>query len=114
MAEPDDVVGRRVERIELGAVEFADSAEAQTDAQIEQLIRHKADTVYHPVGSCRMGSDPADAVVDARLRVHGLQGLRVIDSSIMPRIVGGNPRAPSIMIGEKGAEMIKQDLKGAA
>ena len=56
-----------------------------------------------------MGPDATDAVVDARLRVHGLEGLRVVDSSIMPRIVGGNTMAPSIMIGEKGAEMIRQD-----
>jgi len=90
----------------LGAVEFADSAEAQTDAQIEQLIRHKADTVYHPVGSCRMGSGELD-VVDHELRVHGLQGLRVVDASIMPRVISGNTNAPSIMIGEKAADMIK-------
>ena len=86
----------------------------RTDEDWAEFARNRAGTVYHPVGSCRMGSDPSDAVVDARLRVHGLQGLRVIDSSIMPRIVGGNTMAPSIMIGEKGADMIKQDLKGAA
>jgi choline dehydrogenase-like flavoprotein len=89
----------------LGAVEFADSAAAQTDAQIEQLIRNKADTVYHPVGSCRMGSGELD-VVDHELRVHGLQGLRVVDASIMPRVVSGNTNAPSIMIGEKCATMV--------
>jgi choline dehydrogenase len=61
-----------------------------------------------------MGADPSDAVVDARLRVHGLQGLRIIDSSIMPRIVGGNTMAPAIMIAEKGVDMLRQDSKGTA
>ena len=85
------------------------SAHCTSDADWEQLARRVAGTNYHPVGSCRMGPDARDAVVDARLRVHGLQGLRVVDSSIMPAIVGGNTMAPSIMIGEKGADMIKQD-----
>ena len=82
------------------------SARAQTDEQIEQFIRNHGDTIYHPVGSCRMGNGPTD-VVDARLRVHGLQGLRVVDASIMPRIVGGNTNAPTIMIAEKAADMIR-------
>lgn len=85
------------------------TAHCRSDADWAQFARAAAGTNYHPVGSCRMGSDAADSVVDARLRVHGLQGLRVVDSSIMPRIVGGNTMAPSIMIGEKGAEMIRQD-----
>ncbi|MDH5539111.1 MAG: GMC family oxidoreductase N-terminal domain-containing protein, partial [Rhizobacter sp.] len=91
----------------LGGRELAASAEAQTDAQIEQFIRNFADTIYHPVGTCRMGPGPGD-VVDAELRVHGLQGLRVVDASIMPRIVSGNTNAPTIMIAEKAAEMIRQ------
>ncbi len=82
------------------------SAQAQTDQQIEMFIREKADTVYHPVGSCRMGNGPMD-VVDAQLRVHGMEGLRVVDASIMPRIVSGNTNAPVIMIAEKAADMIK-------
>jgi choline dehydrogenase-like flavoprotein len=82
------------------------SAAAQTDAQIEQFIRNHADTIYHPVGTCRMGPGPAD-VVDAELKVHGVQGLRVVDASIMPRVVGGNTNAPTIMIAEKAADMIK-------
>lgn len=82
------------------------SAQAKTDAQIELFIREKADTVYHPVGSCRMGNGPMD-VVDAELRVHGIAGLRVVDASIMPRIVSGNTNAPVIMIAEKAADMIK-------
>ena len=89
-----------------GGREFASSAKAQSDLQIEQFIRDHADTEYHPVGTCRMGSGP-DAVVDAELRVHGLQGLRVVDASIMPSLISGNTNAPVIMIAEKAADMIK-------
>ena len=97
----------------LGGKESAASAGAQTDLQIEQFIRDHADTVYHPVGTCRMGNGPMD-VVDAQLRVHGLQGLRVVDASIMPRVVGGNTNAPVIMIAEKAADMIKAAARTAA
>lgn len=90
----------------LGGRELADSAAAQTDAQIEYFIRDHADTIYHPAGTCRMGSGEFD-VVDARLRVHGIAGLRVVDASIMPQLVGGNTNAPVIMIAEKAADMIK-------
>ena len=90
----------------IGARELSTSAAAQTDAQIAQYIRDHADTIYHPVGSCRMGSGPLD-VVDAQLRVYGIDGLRVVDASIMPRIVGGNTNAPVIMIAEKAADLIK-------
>ncbi|MEO6624552.1 MAG: choline dehydrogenase [Burkholderiaceae bacterium] len=89
-----------------GGRESPASAGARTDLQIEQFIRERADTVYHPVGSCRMGGGPLD-VVDAELRVQGMQALRVVDASIMPRIVGGNTNAPVIMIAEKAADMIK-------
>lgn len=89
-----------------GARELPASAVAHSDAQIEQFIRNHADTIYHPVGSCRMGSEALD-VVDAQLRVHGLQGLRVVDASIMPGLIGGNTNAPVIMIAEKAAEMIR-------
>ena len=89
-----------------GGTESASSAGAKTDLEIEQFIRDNGDTIYHPVGSCRMGSGTTD-VVDMQLRVHGLQGLRVVDASIMPRIVGGNTNAPVIMIAEKAADMIK-------
>jgi len=82
------------------------SAAAQTDEEIEQFIRNYGDTIYHPVGSCRMGPGPLD-VVDAQLRVHGMQGLRVVDASVMPRIVGGNTNAPVIMMAEKAADMIR-------
>ncbi|HXE21777.1 MAG TPA: choline dehydrogenase [Rhodoferax sp.] len=87
-------------------VELPSSAGAHTDEQIEQFIRDHADTIYHPVGTCRMGSD-ALAVVDPELRVQGMAGLRVVDASVMPRVVGGNTNAPIIMIAEKAADMIK-------
>ena len=89
-----------------GARELQASASAQSDAEIEAFIRANADTIYHPVGSCRMGSGPLD-VVDAELRVHGVEALRVVDASIMPTVVSGNTNAPTIMIAEKAADMIK-------
>ncbi len=89
-----------------GGQELASSAAAQTDAQIEAYIRNHADTIYHPVGTCRMGPGPMD-VVDAQLRVHGIQGLRVVDGSILPSVVSGNTNAPVIMIAEKAADMIR-------
>ena len=92
--------------------ELATTANATTDAQIETVIRNYGDTIYHPVGTCRMGpleglkAHPLN-VVDSELRVHGMQGLRVVDASIMPRIVAGNTNAPVIMVAEKAADMIK-------
>ncbi len=82
----------------------------ETDDQIRELLRRRVDTVYHPVGTCRMGSDGM-AVVDAKLKVHGLQGLRVVDASVMPTLIGGNTNAPTIMIGEKAADMIKAEMR---
>ncbi|WP_420585453.1 GMC family oxidoreductase [Ruegeria sp.] len=79
---------------------------AQTDADWERHIRARADTIYHPVGTCKMGVDEM-AVVDPQLRVHGVEGLRVIDASVMPTLVSGNTNAPTIMIAEKAADMIK-------
>jgi choline dehydrogenase-like flavoprotein len=95
-----------------GGRELPASASAQTDAQIEAFIRNHADTIYHPVGTCRMGSGPMD-VVDAQLRLHGMQGLRVIDASIMPSIVGGNTNAPVIAIAEKAADLIRAKMPSA-
>lgn len=80
----------------------------QTEADIRDFVRRRADTIYHPVGTCRMGND-AEAVVDARLRVHGVAGLRVVDASIMPTLIAGNTNAPVVAIAEKAADMILQD-----
>jgi choline dehydrogenase len=82
----------------------------QSDDQFREFARNNGTNVFHPVGTCKMGTDPM-AVVDPRLRVHGIQGLRVIDASIMPAVTTGNTNAPTIMIGEKGAVMIKEDVR---
>jgi choline dehydrogenase len=82
----------------------------QSDDQFREFARNNGTNVFHPVGTCKMGTDPM-AVVDPRLRVHGIQGLRVIDASIMPAVTTGNTNAPTIMIGEKGARMIQEDAR---
>jgi choline dehydrogenase-like flavoprotein len=82
------------------------TAKVNTDDEIRQELRQRSDTVYHPVGTCRMGTDGL-AVVDPSLRVHGVAGLRVVDASIMPTLVGGNTNAPTIMIAEKASDLIK-------
>ena len=88
--------------------ELHPGARAKTDDDIAEFLRNELETLYHPVGTCKMGNDSL-AVVDARLRVHGIDRLRVVDASIMPRVPAGNTNAPVIMIAEKAAEMIRQD-----
>jgi choline dehydrogenase len=85
--------------------ELAPGTPRITDMEILDWVRSAAETTYHPVGTCKMGNDPL-AVVDAQLRVHGIEGLRVADASIMPTLTSGNTNAPSIMIGEKAADMV--------
>uniref|UniRef100_B0T3Q8 Glucose-methanol-choline oxidoreductase n=1 Tax=Caulobacter sp. (strain K31) TaxID=366602 RepID=B0T3Q8_CAUSK len=84
----------------------------QSDAQLDAFTRASSVTAQHPVGTCRMGQD-AGAVVDPRLRVRGLQGLRVADASVMPTLIGGHTNAPAIMIGERAAAMMLEDAQGA-
>jgi choline dehydrogenase len=94
--------------------EYAPGREIAHDDEAGTLewARNTSVTIYHPTGTCKMGSDPM-SVVDARLRVHGIKGLRVADASIMPTITSGNTNAPSIMIGEKASDMILEDLQNA-
>ena len=87
--------------------------EAASDAELLEFCRNSGATIFHPSGTCRMGSDPT-AVVDARLRVHGMAGLRVIDCSVMPTLVSGNTNAPVVMIAEKAADMIREDARRSA
>jgi len=117
LSEPRDLEvlleGVRLSRQIIGAAPFAPfrgrevfpGSDARGRAQLEAIVRRKAETIYHPAGSCRMGSDAA-AVVDAELRVQGVEGLRVVDASIMPRLIGGNTNAPTIMIAEKAADLL--------
>ena len=93
--------------------EFAPGKDVRTDAEIDAWVRATAETIYHPVGTCRMGTDGM-AVVDDRLRVRGLDGLRVVDASVMPTLVGSNTNAPTIMVAEKGADLIRERVAAAA
>ena len=122
-ADPDDckamVDGIRQARRILAAKAFDDyrgeelhpGADRQSDEQIIEKVKEKVGLVYHPVGTCKMGTDRM-AVVDPQFRVHGLEGLRVVDASIMPRLISGNTNAPTIAIAEKAADMILEKAEG--
>jgi choline dehydrogenase len=89
--------------------EWKPGPELESDAELERAAGDLGTTIFHPVGTCRMGAD-ADAVVDDRLRVNGIAGLRVIDASVMPRITAGNTNAPTVMIAEQGADFIRRGV----
>jgi choline dehydrogenase len=91
----------------LVASEFRPGPDVQSDDEIRNFIRQTAETLYHPVGTCKMGKDEM-SVVNSKLQVHGIEGLRIVDTSIMPTITNGNTNAPAVMIGEKAADMIKE------
>jgi choline dehydrogenase len=107
--------GMRLSRAIIAAAPFAPFRGAEvfpgegltTREELTAMVRRKAETIYHPVGSCRMGRDEA-AVVDGELRVRGVEALRVVDASVMPRLIGGNTNAPTIMIAEKAAELVNR------
>jgi len=87
--------------------EFSPGKDVRTDDEILHWIRNNSQTAYHPIGTCRMGPAGPGTVVDDKLKVHGLEGLRVADASIFPTMPSGNTNAPSIMIGEKAADILK-------
>ena len=91
--------------------EIFPGANVRDEAGLVEFIRRKAETVYHPIGTCRMGVD-ASAVVDPQLRVRGVEGLRVVDASVMPTLIGGNTNAPTVMIAERAADLILRDARG--
>jgi choline dehydrogenase len=119
-AVPDDIRvmrdGLRISRELMGqkafdpyrGEEFGPGKDVTSDADLDEYLKNKSESVYHPVGTCKMGSDD-EAVVDARLRVRGVRGLRVVDASVMPTLTSGNTNAPTIMIAEKAADMILFD-----
>ena len=98
---------------EVAGKELRPGASTQSNDELAQYIRKSASTNYHPVGTCMMGPNPDQAVVDSTLKVHGLNRLRVVDASIMPEIVGGNTHAPTVMIAEKAADLILGSDEGA-
>jgi len=118
LSEPEDLaslvagvklareIARQADAAEIIVDELKPGAAAVDDADLEADIRRRLMLIYHPVGTCRMSDTAEGAVVDSRLRVHGLDGLRVIDASIMPVIPGGNTNAPTMMVAEKGADLL--------
>ncbi len=120
LADPDDMrvskEGIRQAREIFAQPAFAKHLQEETtpgpdvndDASLERFIRETGRTIYHCVGTCKTGFDPM-AVVDSRLRVHGMEGLRVVDASVMPTVTTGNTNAPTIMIAEKASAMILED-----
>ena len=87
--------------------EFSPGKDVRTDEEILHYIRNNSQTAYHPIGTCRMGPAGPSTVVDEKLKVHGIEGLRIADASIFPTMPSGNTNAPSIMFGEKAAQIIK-------
>ena len=118
LSEPEDMaslvagvklareIARQPDAAEIVTKEIKPGPDLSDDADLEADIRRRLMLIYHPVGTCRMSDTADDAVVDSRLRVHGLEGLRVVDASIMPVIPGGNTNAPTMMVAEKGADLI--------
>lgn len=90
--------------------EFKPGPSAATDAELLQAARELGTTIFHPVGTCKMGKDPL-AVVNDRLAVHGVEGMWVIDASVMPTITSGNTNAPTVMIAEKGSRFVLEDCR---
>ncbi|WP_420414989.1 GMC family oxidoreductase [Roseibium sp.] len=93
--------------------QIAPGPEVQSDEDMLEDVRNRCSTVFHPVSTCRMGTDKTENVVDQRLRVYGVDGLRVVDASIFPTVTSGNTNAPAIMVGEKGADLILEDTRNA-
>lgn len=91
--------------------EILPGAQVQADAEVLADFRQRAGSVYHPCGTCAMGPDPARSVVDSRLRVHGIEGLRVVDASVFPAVTSGNINAPTVMVAEKAADLILEDSR---
>jgi len=87
---------------------LGDVVQPTDDDLVDSAIRHYAQTLYHPVGTCRMGSD-ADSVVDPQLRVRGVHALRVVDASVMPQIIRGHTHAPTVMLAERAADLLRQE-----